>query len=157
MQAGRARVATGHLSDPTRKTGKSFKKNEGPIVRMTLTTDGSKELDDYPIKVKNTELSKPNGMMVLPFDFTSTLTVKASDPGDVNGDGKITVTDAVYVFKYVNGETSEHFQMRAADVNNSNSITINDAVQIVNMILGNGQTMSSRAAKKLLKQLTREY
>ena len=136
---------------------KSFKKNEGPIVRMTLTTDGSKELGDYPIKVKNTELSKPNGMMVLPFDFTSTLTVKAADPGDVNGDGKITVTDAVYVFKYVNGETPEHFQMRAADVNNSNSITINDAVQIVNMILGNGQTMSSRAAKKLLKQLAREY
>lgn len=136
---------------------KSFKKNEGPIVRMTLTTDGSKELGDYPIKVKNTELSKPNGMMVLPFDFTSTLTIKAADPGDVNGDGKITVTDAVYVFKYVNGETPEHFQMRAADVNNSNSITINDAVQIVNMILGNGQTMSSRAAKKLLRQLAREY
>ena len=136
---------------------KSFKKNEGPIVRMTLTTDGSKELDDYPIKVKNTELSKPNGMMVLPFDFTSTLTIKAADPGDVNGDGKITVTDAVYVFKYVNGETPEHFQKRAADVNNSNSITINDAVQIVNMILGNGQTMSSRAAKKLLRQLAREY
>ncbi len=136
---------------------KSFKKNEGPIVRMTLTTDGSKELGDYPIKVKNTELSKPNGMMVLPFDFTSTLTIKAADPGDVNGDGKITVTDAVYVFKYVNGEMPEHFQKRAADVNNSNSITINDAVQIVNMILGNGQTMSSRAAKKLLKQLAREY
>ncbi len=136
---------------------KSFKKNEGPIVRMTLTTDGSKELGDYPIKVKSTELSKPNGMMVLPFDFTSTLTIKAADPGDVNGDGKITVTDAVYVFKYVNGETPEHFQMRAADVNNSNSITINDAVQIVNMILGNGQTMSSRAAKKLLRQLAREY
>jgi hypothetical protein len=136
---------------------KSFKKNEGPIVRMTLTSDGSKELGDYPIKVKNTELSKPNGMQVLPFDFTSTLTIKAADPGDVNGDGKITVTDAVYVFKYVNGETPEHFQKRAADVNNSNSITINDAVQIVNMILGNGQTMSSRAAKKLLRQLAREY
>ena len=136
---------------------KSFKKNEGPVVRMTLTTDGTMELGDYPIKVKNTELSKPNGMQVLPFDFTSTLTVKAADPGDVNGDGKITVTDAVYVFKKVNGETPEYFQPGAADVNHDNKITINDAVQIVNMVLGNGQAMGSRAAKRLLKQLAGEY
>ena len=136
---------------------KSFKKNEGPVVRMTLTTDGTMELGDYPIKVKNTELSKPNGMQVLPFDFTSTLTIKAADPGDVNGDGKITVTDAVYVFKYINGVTPEHFQRGAADVNNSNSITINDAVLIVNMVLGKDQAMGSRAAKRLLKQLAGEY
>ena len=136
---------------------KSFKKNDGPIVRMTLITDASMRPGDYTVKVKDTELSKPNGMQVLPFDFTSTLTIKEADPGDVNGDGKITVTDAVYVFKKVNGETPEYFQAKAADLNGDKRITINDAVIIVNMILGNGQTMSTREAKKLLKRLSREY
>ena len=131
-------------------TGKSFKKHEGPIVRMTLTTDATMELGDIPIKVREIELSKPDGMRVLPFDFTSTLTMKAADPGDVNGDGKVTVTDAVCVFKKVNGETPEHFQPKAADVNGDGKITINDAVGIVNMILGNGQQKSARAKRKFV-------
>ena len=136
---------------------KSFKKNEGPIVRMTLTTDATLQLGGYPIKVKNTELSKPDGMRVQPSDFTSTLTIKEADLGDVNGDGKITVTDAVYVYKKVNGETPEHFQQAAADLNRDNNITINDAVLIVNMVLNNSQPMSTRSAKRFLEQLAQKY
>ena len=138
---------------------KPFKKNSGALVRMTLQPAEGMELGDYEVKVTNVELSKPNGMQVLPFDFTTTLTVKEADPGDVNGDGMITVTDAVYVFRYVNGQVMPHFQQKAADVNGDKQISINDAVGIVNMILGTGNASllpSAKGAKggaRVLKRL----
>ena len=126
---------------------KPFKKNSGALVRMTLQPAEGMELGDYEVKVTNVELSKPNGMQVLPFDFTTTLTVKEADPGDVNGDGMITVTDAVYVFRYVNGQVMPHFQQKAADVNGDKQISINDAVGIVNMILGTSNASLLPSAK----------
>lgn len=138
---------------------KPFKKNSGALVRMTLQPAEGMELGDYEVKVTNVELSKPNGMQVLPFDFTTTLTVKEADPGDVNGDGMITVTDAVYVFRYVNGQVMPHFQQKAADVNGDKQISINDAVGIVNMILGTSNASllpSAKGAKggaRVLKRL----
>ena len=138
---------------------KPFKKNSGALVRMTLQPAEDMELGDYEIQVTNVELSKPNGMQVLPFDFTTTLTVKEADPGDVNGDGMITVTDAVYVFRYVNGQEMPHFQKKAADVNGDKQISINDAVGIVNMILGTSNASllpSAKGAKggaRVLKRL----
>jgi len=56
--------------------------------------------------------------------------------GDANGDGKISITDAVYVVNYILQQAAADFNEKAADVNGDGSITITDAVQIVNIILG---------------------
>ena len=55
--------------------------------------------------------------------------------GDSNGDGSITVTDAVMIISYILGESPAGFNEEAADVNGDSSITVTDAVQVIDMIL----------------------
>ena len=55
--------------------------------------------------------------------------------GDANGDGHITITDAVAVVNYILGNASSDFVKANADVNGDGYITITDAVAIVNIIL----------------------
>lgn len=58
--------------------------------------------------------------------------------GDANGDGKVTITDAVAVVNYILGNASAGFVKAAADVNQDGNITITDAVGVVNIILNSG-------------------
>ena len=55
--------------------------------------------------------------------------------GDVNGDRRVTVTDAAGIVRRVQGNTPAGFIEKAADVNRDNSVSITDAVGVVNMIL----------------------
>ena len=60
--------------------------------------------------------------------------------GDANGDGRVTITDAVCVVNKILGNAGDNFDFDMADVNKDNAITITDAVGIVNIILkGNGK------------------
>ena len=57
--------------------------------------------------------------------------------GDVNGDGSVTIKDAIAVANYIltNGYPTGNFVFSAADMNGDKAITISDAVAIVNKIL----------------------
>ena len=55
--------------------------------------------------------------------------------GDANGDGKVTITDAVAIVNYILGNPSGNFNINAADVSGDGNITITDAVGVVNIIL----------------------
>ena len=55
--------------------------------------------------------------------------------GDANGDGKVTITDAVAIVNYILGNPSDNFNINAADVSGDGNITITDAVGVVNIIL----------------------
>ena len=57
--------------------------------------------------------------------------------GDVNGDGIVTITDAVAIVNKILGKPSEGFNDAAADVNHDGKISISDAVEVVNIILRN--------------------
>ena len=59
--------------------------------------------------------------------------------GDANGDGNVTITDAVAVVDYILGNAPEGFNVEAADVNNDGNVNITDAVAIVDIILNAGQ------------------
>ena len=64
--------------------------------------------------------------------------------GDANSDGKVTITDAVAVVNYLQGNSTENFSKKAANVSGDVDskgkpvISINDAVGVVNIIL-NGE------------------
>ena len=58
--------------------------------------------------------------------------------GDANGDGQVTITDAVAIVNYILGNASANFNLFAADVNRDGNITITDAVGVVNIILNSG-------------------
>ena len=59
--------------------------------------------------------------------------------GDANGDGKVTITDAVAIVNKILGNESANFVFEAADVNGDGVITITDAVGVVNIILNGGE------------------
>ncbi len=61
---------------------------------------------------------------------------KIIETGDANGDGSITITDAVAIVNKILGNESADFNFNAADVNGDGEITITDAVGVVNIILG---------------------
>ena len=54
--------------------------------------------------------------------------------GDANGDGQVTIADAVAVENVIHGSTPAGFNAAAADVNGDGQITIADAVGIENII-----------------------
>ena len=55
--------------------------------------------------------------------------------GDVNGDGKVTITDATLVMDYVNGNTPEGFIVAAADMNGDGNITVTDTILLLDEVL----------------------
>ena len=59
--------------------------------------------------------------------------------GDVDGNGRVTIADAIDVVNHLLGMTPEGFIEDAADVNRNGKITIADAVGIVNIILQDNQ------------------
>ena len=71
-------------------------------------------------------------------DLTVTLVSPSVTEGDANGDGQVTITDAVAIVNYILGNASANFNLFAADVNRDGNITITDAVGVVNIILNSG-------------------
>lgn len=64
--------------------------------------------------------------------------------GDVNGDDKVTVSDAAAIVNYILGHTPAGFIEGRADINGDERITISDAAAIVNQILSNSSIQIRR-------------
>ena len=56
-------------------------------------------------------------------------------PGDVNGDGKVTITDVLMIIDKVHGHPSESFIEAVADLDGNGSVTMADAIAVMNSIL----------------------
>ena len=71
---------------------------------------------------------------VLNFDSTGSFA-----PGDVNGDGKVTITDVALVMEYIKTRMAPaDCNMDNADVDGNDEITISDAVAILGIVLEGG-------------------
>lgn len=57
-------------------------------------------------------------------------------PGDVNGDGTVTIQDVVAIVDYTLGKGSSAFNEKAADVTGDGQINVSDVVTVVNILLG---------------------
>lgn len=57
-------------------------------------------------------------------------------PGDVNGDGTVTIQDVVSIVDYTLGKGSSAFNEKAADVTGDGQINVSDVVAVVNILLG---------------------
>ena len=55
--------------------------------------------------------------------------------GDVNGDGKVDVSDYIGVANHILGSTQEGFNEKAADVDGNGSIDVSDYIGVANLIL----------------------
>ncbi len=57
------------------------------------------------------------------------------EKGDANGDGELTIDDAVAVANSIIGQTPDIFNSTAADVNNDGEVTIADVTAIINNVI----------------------
>ncbi len=116
-------------------TSSALNGSEGAIAYVTLNVAESMATGNYTIGIKEVELTKTDGTSLHHKDFTSKLTLTEAMTGDINGDGKVTVTDAVGIVNYILHRAPSAFITNAADVNGDGNITISDAVGIINIVL----------------------
>ena len=87
-----------------------FSGTEGALVNLTLDAADNMTADDYDISLTNIELTTADTQAINPADVTATLTVSdgfVAAAADVDGNGRITITDAVAVVDMIlNGSAS---------------------------------------------------
>ena len=113
--------------------------NSGAIVNVPLVVDDNVAVGQYPIVVKDVELVKyGTSAQIYHSDRTATLTIKEKTLGDVTGDGRVSVGDAIAIINYVLGRNPVSFIATSADVNHDGDISLADAVATVDIILAGG-------------------
>lgn len=123
---------------------------EGAVVNVPLVVADDAVIGTYDITIKNVELVKyGTSSQIHHGDRTATLTIKEMTLGDVNGDGRVSVADAISIINYVLGRNPVSFITKAADVNGDESISLADAVAVVDIILGR----SSGNVKAFIQEL----
>lgn len=111
----------------------------GAIVNIPIVVANTVAVGQYNVIVKAVELVKyGTSSQIHHGDRTATLTIKEMTLGDVNGDGRVSVADAISIINYVLGRTPVSFITIAADVNGDGDISLADAVATVDIILRNG-------------------
>ncbi len=109
---------------------------------MTITIDVADNVavGTYTMTIKDIEMTvKKAGNVyedIHPKNSTATLTVTEAVMGDVNGDGRVSVTDVISMNSYILEEEPAQFIRKVADLNGDGKVTITDLVQVIDIILG---------------------
>lgn len=123
----------------TSSSGRAISSSTGDGLTIAIDVAEEVAVGTYEITIKDIELTvkKGNGVYedIHPKDNTAILTVNEALLGDVNGDGRISVTDVISIISYIQEEIPTQFLMKSADVNGDSKISITDAVQVIDMIL----------------------
>lgn len=101
-------------------------------VEETLTMDVTEAM----VGIKEFYLVRYTGASVLFSAIEITGEKPTSKPGDVNGDGAVSVADLAAIASYILGENVEGFNTKVADVNGDSTVTVADLAAIASMILG---------------------
>jgi len=105
--------------------------SSGEILKVPYQTTAGLSAGAYQATISNQALTVTSKNTIYPEDSASPDT----KPGDANGDGVVSVTDAVCIISYILGENPSPFVLENADVNGDSSVTVTDAVQVVSMIV----------------------
>ena len=115
----------------------AFVGNSGVLVNVKVAV-GDLDDGDYEIALRNIRLVAADGAEQLCADYTSTLTIKNSLPGDVNGDYRYTMSDVVMMVNAVLGKTQTNFDYSVADMNEDGVISMGDVVSVLRLVLTDG-------------------
>lgn len=122
-----------------------FSGNEGELVSLILSTDGTVKKGDYSIGIKDIVLTSPSKVKYYPVDASAMLTVLDCLQGDADGDGIIDVADVVAMVNYILGNPTSDFVPLAADLNGDGEIDVFDVMMAINLVLNQKNTARSKA------------
>ena len=125
-------------------SNENMKGSEGAVLELVVETSEESAADHHAIILKNIELTTEDVVAIRPYDVYATLIVSDMKVADANGDGKISITDAVAIAGYLLENPPRSFVQLAADVNGDGSITITDAVAVIDMILNDEASAKAR-------------
>lgn len=120
-----------------------FVGNSGVLVNVAVAIDDIDE-GDYVIAMRNIRMvtvdEQDNAVEKLGADYTATLTVENTLPGDVNSDGNVTMIDVVMTVNAVLEKEQKNFNANAADLNGDGQITMVDVVGVLHLVLTEGSS-----------------
>ena len=123
----------------------AYNGNDGEVATIVLQLSDSLEKGDLPIILRNVEIADANSANNV-IDFVkSTLTVSAYTVGDVNNDGRISITDFTAIVEYLMGNAPAVFIEKAADISGDGKISVTDLTSLVPLIM-QGTNASPRHA-----------
>ena len=122
----------------------SYSGTEGALLNVKLKIGESVAVGSYEVKVKDTELTTADKTVINSIEGTATLTVQDAEPGDVNGDMKVSVTDVSSIIGHILNDTPATFIESAADLNGDNKVSVTDAVIVIGKILNDGNVSNAR-------------
>lgn len=108
------------------------KKNDNPITENTYIIKGLKKNTSYKVNV--TSIRKRNGSES---EKSADISLATGDIvlGDLSGDGKVNIIDAMRIFHYVSGR-NKNAEVVKADINGDGKINIIDAMKIIHFVSG---------------------
>ena len=115
-------------------TNKAFSGTSGELFYVTIKAPAD-AAGDYTLWFRNTILTTSNAEELLSPDACANLNVISYLPGDVNGNGEVSVIDIVTAAQYIIFLDPQPFYFEAADLNNDDQITVTDLALIGNLIL----------------------
>ena len=111
-----------------------FAGNDGPVIYLTV--DLSNMDGDYSIVIDNVEMVVSAAQVYNPEYFVGNVYVQVDhNPGDLNRDSIISITDAVGVIEFINNPNVQNLDRHAADANQDRSIDIADMNLIVDYVI----------------------
>ena len=123
----------------------AYNGNDGEVATIVLQLSDILEEGDLPIILRNVEIADANSANNV-IDFVkSTLTVSAYTVGDVNNDGRISITDFTAIVEYLMGNVPAVFIEKAADISGDGKISVTDLTSLVPLIM-QGTNASPRHA-----------
>ena len=111
------------------------------------------EADEYKLKLSKCLIqSKADGTTTdYPLsDVVTTLTVEDYVTGDVNGDRKVTPSDAIMILYHYFDVEQTGFNVKAADVNGDGSVTPADAIEALYIYFNDGSQSNARQMQQTL-------
>ena len=124
----------------TPQGSRAISQETGDGMTITIDVADNVTVGSYEMSIKDIEMTVKKAGNVLedihPKNSTAMLTITEAVMGDVNGDGRVSVTDVISMNSYILEEEPAQFIRKVADLNGDGKVTITDMVQVIDIILG---------------------
>lgn len=107
----------------------------GTLLSLTLKAAEDIEIDYYSGTISNFTLSTDENISVKVADSNFLIKVIPFDPGDVNHDTVVNITDVMSTIQFILGMNPSNYDENIADMNADGNIDVTDAMAMVKVIL----------------------